>query len=347
MLNVSTTQPAPTGRSVGPVGAGAAGQDGAVDDPAPTPMSAQASEQVSEHASEQVSTELVAVLTAVVGDTPVVLTTGTGSQLPSGPLRSDHRSMQAGLRAWVEQQTGHRLGYVEQLYTFADQGREARPTRTISVSYLGLTRTEGGPAWQDWYACFPWEDQRTVRDGNTPGRQVLQQDVLPRVQAWVAAADGEQRRQRARRAAVCFALDGLPWAPELALQRYELLYEIGALPESGASDVVPGVAMTGDHRRILATGLSRLRAKIQYRPVVFELVPDPFTLGRLQAVVEALAGQPVHKQNFRRLVTGQDLVEETGETSTETGGRPARLYRFRRSVLDERQVAGTKLPSAR
>ena len=105
--------------------------------------------------------------------------------------------------------------------------------------------------------------------------------------------------------------------------------------------------MQGDHRRILATGIARLRAKIQYHPVVFELMPDAFTLGRLQTAVEALAGQALHKQNFRRLVMQQDLVEPTGGTDTETGGRPARLYRFRRAILDERTVAGTKLPRTR
>ena len=76
-------------------------------------------------------------------------------------------------------------------------------------------------------------------------------------------------------------------------------------------------------------------------------MPAEFTLGRLQTVVEAIAGQAVHKQNFRRLVTQQDLVEPTGGTDSETGGRPARLYRFRRDVLDERGIAGTKLPGTR
>ena len=102
--------------------------------------------------------------------------------------------------------------------------------------------------------------------------------------------------------------------------------------------------MNHDHRRILATGIARLRAKIKYRPVVFELLPPSFTLLQLQHCVEALAGQRLHKQNFRRLIDQQGLVEETGEMSTETGGRPARLVRFRREVLLERAVAGTKLP---
>jgi len=105
--------------------------------------------------------------------------------------------------------------------------------------------------------------------------------------------------------------------------------------------------MLGDHRRILATGIARLRAKIKYRPVVFELMPPAFTLLQLQRCVEALAGRLVHKQNFRRLIEQQDLVEETGAATSDTGGRPAKLFRFRHAVLAERAVAGTKLPLSR
>ncbi|HTW27818.1 MAG TPA: hypothetical protein VME92_11870, partial [Acetobacteraceae bacterium] len=88
-------------------------------------------------------------------------------------------------------------------------------------------------------------------------------------------------------------------------------------------------------------------AKIKYRPVVFELMPPEFTLLQLQRTVEALAGRLLHKQNFRRLMEQQALVEETGGEARETGGRPAKLFRFRREVLAERAAAGTKLPLAR
>ena len=61
----------------------------------------------------------------------------------------------------------------------------------------------------------------------------------------------------------------------------------------------------------------------------------------------ALAGKAVHTQNFRRLVEQQALVEETGAMDASTGGRPARLYRFRREILQQRHAAGTKLPTTR
>ncbi|MGB3763808.1 MAG: hypothetical protein WA966_11345 [Ornithinimicrobium sp.] len=296
--------------------------------------------------SQRVSTELVAVIVSLAGDGPVVLTSPDGARLPSGPLRSDHRSLQTGLRAWVEQQTALRLGYVEQLYTFADPDRSGGADTTISVSYLGLTRatsSASASAWRGFYEFFPWEDHRL----GVPAGQAA---IADRLRQWAGSeASASARRQREIRCAVSFGLDGRAWRPELTLQRYELLYEAGLIPESvePGPEQVPGLPMELDHRRILATGIARLRAKIQYRPVVFELMPDQFTLGNLQSVVEALAGQALHKQNFRRLITQQELVEETGETDQATGGRPAKLYAFRREILDERSAAGTKLPVTR
>src|SRR6202035_3351135 len=143
---------------------------------------------------------------------------------------------------------------------------------------------------------------------------------------------------------------------ELVLERYELLYEAGLVAEAmrdqggtaGAKEPIgTGGAMAVDHRRILATAVGRLRGKIKYRPVVFELMPPAFTLSQLQRTVEALSGVRLHKQNFRRLVEQQGLVEETGDISAATDGRPARLVRFRREVLLERPTPGLRLRAGR
>ena len=292
--------------------------------------------------TDPVAAEVLAVIVAVVDGEPCVLTLPEAARLPAGPLLPSHRSLQTAVRAWVEEQTGYPLGYLEQLYTFADRDRAGGGGRTISVSYLGLVPAAGAGSgrWRSWYSLFPWEDRRTSDDAAD--------DVIAgALRSWSAGPAARARRQRC---AITFGLDGRPWQPDLALQRFEVLYEAGLVPESpeasAESTQVCGDRMDGDHRRVLATGIARLRAKIQYRPVVFELMPAEFTLGRLQGCVEALAGQPVHTQNFRRLVEQQHLVESTGRTAG-TGGRPARLYRFRREVLDERQAAGTKLPSPR
>ena len=95
------------------------------------------------------------------------------------------------------------------------------------------------------------------------------------------------------------------------------------------------------------TGIARLRAKLKYRPVVFELLPAEFTLTELQRTVEAISGRHLHKQNFRRLVEAGALVEPTGEMSTQTGGRPAALFRFRREVLQERPAPGLRVRGRR
>ena len=289
-----------------------------------------------------VAAELIAVIVAVTDGQPRVLTIEAGGALPSGPFEFGHRSMQAGLRSWVERQTHHPRGYVEQLYTFADRDRTGGATeRVVSISYLGLTRearVAGDPraAWLSWYRYFPWEDCRGA-DAVMAGAQ-----LVPALRAW-AGSD----RARRHRLAVNFGQDGHRWNEELVLQRYETLWEAGLVPEAGGGESAPGHPMAHDHRRILATGIARLRAKIKYRPVVFELMPPSFTLLQLQRAVEALAGRLLHKQNFRRLIDQQDLVEETGDMATETGGRPAKLFRFRGEVLAERAVVGTKLPLVR
>jgi len=305
---------------------------------------------VSTEETNPAAVDLIAVLVAVTDEEPRVLTIADGQDLPSGPFESGQRSLQAGLRSWVERQTHHPLGYIEQLYTFADRDRRRGGGRAISISYLGLSREARArgaqdPAWRNWYRYLPWEDWR---DGPPAAMAAIEKGL----QTWAAAAaDPAARRDRKQRAEICFSFTDRHLNEELALQRYELLYEAGLVPEAGpakgAFDPLLGEPMGHDNRRILATAIARLRAKIKYRPVVFELMPDSFTLFHLQRAVEALAGLRLHKQNFRRLIEQQGLVEETGKVSTETGGRPAKLVRFRREVLQERAFAGTKLPVAR
>jgi len=301
---------------------------------------------------QETSAELIAVLAAVTDGEPRVMTIHDASELPSGPFEQEHRSLQSSLRTWVEKLTHHPLGYVEQLYTFADRDRmdgDASMQRVISISYLGLT-LEGSASgqqelgWRNWYDYFPWEDRRA----GVPA--LFDAVIVPQLRNWVQQAQGPARESQWQRAAMTFGLEGHGWNEELVLQRYELLYEAQLVPEALRGQlradkvVVPGRRMVADHRRILATGIARLRAKIKYRPVVFELMPATFTLLQLQRRVEALAGRLVHKQNFRRLIEQQELVEETGDITSDTGGRPAKLFRFRHAVLAERAIAGTKLP---
>ena len=83
-----------------------------------------------------------------------------------------------------------------------------------------------------------------------------------------------------------------------------------------------------DHARILADGVERARAKLEYTPLAMSFVPHPFTINELRRVYEAIWGTPLDPRNFHRKLTGTaDLLVATGETTTRGGGRPAQLYR--------------------
>jgi hypothetical protein len=280
----------------------------------------------------------------------------------------------------VRAEAGVEVGYVEQLYTFGDlertapffdgpelrssdaDRREARAddglddqalaskhgrvgVRQVAVAYLALGprfSPSPGTRWSLLYGFLPWEDRRSLvqpwpelddavltwaGDGSAPGEVS-------------ATRSAELRRERAD---IAFGLRGVGWDEERTLERFELLYELGMAEARAGAPAGRGEPMGGDHRRILATSLGRIRGKVKYRPVIFELVPERFTLNELQEAAEALAGVRLHTANFRRLVARTGLVEATGERAP-TGGRPAELFRFRREVLRERTAPGVGLP---
>jgi hypothetical protein len=321
---------------------------------------------MAEPARTPIEIGLTAAIVAVEADAPFILVAGGESGdlpgLPYGPFDPlTHRTFEIGLRAWVKAQTGLVVGYVEQLYTFGDRGRHTRPGDTgphvVSVGYLALTRMPedaaalraSGASFEPWYRYFPWEDWRG-------GRPAILDLILPPLEQWARAAprvEAPRAIDRRARLRLCFGVGGSPWDEEKVLDRYELLYEAGLVEEARrdgraaalARGMLPelGQAMRFDHRRILATAIARLRGKLKYRPVVFELMRPEFTLTELQRTVEAISGRHLHKQNFRRLVEAAAVVEPTGKTSTATGGRPAALYRFRPEVMQERPAPGLRL----
>jgi len=83
-----------------------------------------------------------------------------------------------------------------------------------------------------------------------------------------------------------------------------------------------------DHRRILADGLERARAKLEYSPLATAFCPPVFTIGELRRVYEIVWSADLDPRNFHRKVTGTPgFLVETGERTTRGGGRPAQLYR--------------------
>lgn len=312
---------------------------------------------------------LNAVITTVTHEVPKFLAVKAANDasprslaaLPFGPFDPERdRTLELGLRRWVREKTGIEIGYVEQLYTFGNRNRDPGESRggprVISIAYLALVREvvpsgAGDAVWRDWYLYSPWEDWRAGRPA------VIDQHIAPALKHWIRAApDKETSRERRERCDIYFGLGGAPWVAERVLDRYELTYEVGLAAEAARDGGAPvafiesgkkrahfqtlGQQMAFDHRRMLATALGRLRGKLKYRPVVFELLPEAFTLLQLQRVVEALAGIGLHKQNLRRLVESGGLVEGTGRLDSSTRGRPAELFRFRREVLRERPAPG-------
>lgn len=307
----------------------------------------------------QLDINLTAAICLLENQNPVVVTycesKDAKAQLPSGNFNPQlHKTFAQGLRDWVSVQTQMDLGYVEQLYTFGDRGRHAQPEdlspHVVSVGYLALTKKiksdNSMVYFSNWYDFFPWEDWRSARP------PILDEKMIPNIKTWVEqnptdiTSDGLTREEKAN---LYFGLKGKHWDEEKVLERYEMLYSAGMVEEAYA-DGRPsqthqffGKPMAHDHRRILATAIGRLRSKLKYRPLIFELISDEFTLTTLQKTVEAISGKHVHTQNFRRFLENTALVEPTGKTLSETGGRPAALYQFRREVLSERPSVGLRL----
>ena len=310
--------------------------------------------------------DLLGVIVAVTDEEPRVLVVDSGDAitLPNGPfVPAKHASLEDGFRQLIEAQAGLDLYYVEQLYTFGNRYRTSEEigggARNLAVAYVALTREDEvpleGTRWANWYEFLPWEDWREGRP------KELDSVIAPRLGDWCTKPRAQAtRRIRNERLNVTF---GNPGAAEmdavLTLERLELLYDAGILTEAERDAAAiagepyepsvanVGIAMTSDHRRVLATALGRIRGKLAYRPVVFELLPGEFTLLQLQQVAEALSGAHLHKQNFRRLVMNADLVEPIGRTTAVGRGRPAELFRFRREVLGEKLTVGLSRPTLR
>jgi 8-oxo-dGTP diphosphatase len=169
--------------------------------------------------------------------------------LPGGFVRVDESLEDAALRE-LEEETGLRKVFLEQLYTFGAVDRDPRE-RVVTVAY---------------YALVKLSDHK--------------------VRAATDAAD-----------AAWFALTDLP---DLAF----------------------------DHAEIVDVALERLRGKVRYQPIGFELLPKKFTLTQLQRMYEIILERSLDKRNFRKKILGMDLLVELDEVQKDVAHRAARLYRF-------------------
>ena len=95
-----------------------------------------------------------------------------------------------------------------------------------------------------------------------------------------------------------------------------------------AIDDLPHLAF--DHNKILAMAHQRLRGKVRYQPIGFELLPAKFALRQLQHQYEVILDRPLDKRNFRKKILSMDILVELDEVETDVAHRAARLYRFDR-----------------
>lgn len=332
-------------------------------------------------APEPITVGLSAAIFAVRGDEPMVAVVPAGTDdgdgdgvLPSGAFSPrQHKTLEAGLRFWVKQQTGIELGDTRQIgarSNYQDEASEFPPApAVVAVCYEALIGPgqfddQNGAVWHSWYAYFPWEDWRRGKP------KYLIEVIEPCLEAWVllAPADGDAGNgdalggangsmDRRQRVGIAFGWDGMAWDEESVLERYDLLSEAGLTGPAATNGATAPLGarplpklhhpMLGDQGRVLAGAIGEVRRSVKSRPVIFELMPGAFTLFELQKTVEAILGPHLHKQNFRRLVEGGGLVEPTGEYRLRTGGRPAQLYRFRRDVLLERLAPGVRIKAGR
>jgi hypothetical protein len=320
--------------------------------------------------AERVTVGLSSAIFAMREDEPMVAVipparcerVGDGA-LPCGPFSPrEHATLEAGLTSWVQSQTGIALGTARQLCAVGDRLRANAPAAlepaSIGICYLALLAPtqctdQSGVIWRSWYAYFPWEDWRRGKP------DCLTHEIEPHLTAWSrltgepsAARAPHDIRDRGQRLRIAFGLDGAAWDEEKVLERYELLCEAGLAGPAASASLLARLPrlqhpLTGDHNRLLANAIGELRRRIKWQPVIFELMADTFTLYELQKTVEAILGPHLHKQNFRRLVEAGGLVEPTGEHRLRTGGRPARLFRFRPDVLLERLAPGVRVKSGR
>ncbi|MBS2023103.1 MAG: NUDIX hydrolase [Deltaproteobacteria bacterium] len=95
-----------------------------------------------------------------------------------------------------------------------------------------------------------------------------------------------------------------------------------------------------DHDEIMRVALERLKGKVRYRPIGFELLPPRFTLPQLQHMYEVILGHPIDKRNFRKKILSMDLLEDSGELEQNVAHRAARLYRFDKRKYLQLEKAG-------
>ncbi|WOO36857.1 NUDIX domain-containing protein [Anaerocolumna sp. AGMB13020] len=223
--------------------------------------------------------------------------------LPGGFVGMEENLEDAALRE-LEEETGLKDIYLEQLYTWGDVGRDAR-TRVISTSYMALTDSKSlVPKASDDAAKAAWF---TAELKLKEEKKEKYENGYIRKQTYKLILTGEQ---------------------EILSADYEITKTIGKGTIHTERKLTESDGLAFDHGKIIAYAIDRLRSKVLYTDIAFHLMPDYFTLTELQQVYEVLLDKELLKANFRRKIA--DMVLETDEYRTDAGHRPSKLYQFKR-----------------
>lgn len=221
--------------------------------------------------------------------------------LPGGFVRMPESLDEAAIRE-LEEETNIRDIYMEQLYTWGDVNRDPR-TRVISTSYLSLvdSSTLDIKASDDaddakWFTvfCKLYQEQKTVTEKGY---------ILQRLFRLSLRNDEDD----------LFSIVKVIKTVEGKVTKVE-------------REVIESNGIAFDHAKIIEYGIERLRSKIEYTDIAFNLMPKMFTLTELQQVYEIVLDKELLKANFRRKTA--DMVIETNEYTKDAGHRPSKLFRF-------------------
>jgi ADP-ribose pyrophosphatase YjhB (NUDIX family) len=221
--------------------------------------------------------------------------------LPGGFV-SMQESLEEAARRELQTETGLDDIYLEQLYTWGDVDRDPR-TRVISCSYMSLVDSSelqlqaGDDASEaSWFRVEQRliEEKRHIHERGRVTERRLQLILTHETEQLSAVVETMDQVEGRVRSSSIRLLD------------------------------VQGIAF--DHARIIHYALERLRSKIEYTDIAFNLMPEKFTLTALQKVYEIISGKKLLAAAFRRKMA--DWVLETGEYTSSAGHRPSRLYRL-------------------
>jgi len=221
--------------------------------------------------------------------------------LPGGFIQMNESLDEAAARE-LKEETNISNIYMEQLYTWGDVGRDPR-TRVISASYMSLAdstvldvRANDDADDAKWFtvSCRLFQEQKTVTENGYILQKLSKLNLtddenhLSAVIKTIRIVDGKVTRT--------------------------------------VREVVESDGIAFDHAKIIGYGIERLRSKLEYTDIAFNLMPEMFTLTELQQVYEVILDRELLKANFRRKIA--DMVIETNEYTKAAGHRPSKLFRF-------------------